>query len=207
MSGATAGIVLYRVKGGGDEAILLDPAPAANEVENGERLSKGQAANLLGIRRDELAELVADGLLALREGVDGKPYVRSGDLRRFVDSLEAVPFVEAQSADADEDQDDDDDEDEDEVAVVPAKAKPAAKDVAAGPVAEAEEADEDETDLSGEVTFSGPAGALSAFFRNLFGSQAEEAESTEEEAEPATDKPVKVNPTPARQKSSRRSGR
>ncbi|MHB1006593.1 MAG: hypothetical protein ACYC3S_13265 [Chloroflexota bacterium] len=201
MSESTSGITLYRVQGGGDEAILLDPAAAANEVANGERLGKGRTADLLGIRRDELDELAADGLIVLREDADGKPYVTAAAFRKFLKGLEPIQFIEAP---ADEDAEDYDDEEE-EVAV--AKGKPAGK--AAASVAEDEAAEENTETEADQVSISGPAAAVAAFFKNLFGGEQVISEGEAEvEAEPA---PVKrSNPLfgfGKSRKSGRRSGR
>lgn len=197
-----SGLTLYQA--GGDEGVLCDPAPAADQVQNGERLSRGRAADLLGIRRDELDELAAAELIVVREDVDGKPYVTAAAFRKFLKNLEPISFIEAPEAAAEEDYDDE----EEEAAPAP-KAKAVTKPAPAAPAAEEQEVEEDVADL-GAVTVTGPAAAVASFLRGLFGgAQAEEAEEAEEEAaaELVPAKQVKANPGLFSFGSKRKSGR
>ncbi len=200
-------LVLYVPKGAAEgQAILCDPAPEAENVENGERLTRARAADLLGVRRAELDELADAGLLVVRQDGEGKGYVRASDFKRFLGALVPVPFVEVGAEGEGEASEEDWGDEEEEAVPTPQKAKPAAKAVAA--VAEEQEADA--ADL-GAVTVTGPAAAVASFLRGLFGGgQVEEAERVEEEAESEPEPVERSNPSFGFGKSrgsGRRSGR
>ncbi|MCL4465945.1 MAG: hypothetical protein M1401_09350 [Chloroflexi bacterium] len=193
-------LTLYQVGGdAGVDSVLLDPSPEVEAVQNGERLSRGRAADLLGIRRDELDELAEAGLIVVRQDVDGKPYVTAAAFRKFLKGLEPIQFIEAPTDEGAED-----DDDEEEEAVPAPKAKAVTKPAPAAPAAEDEAAEDDIEAEADQVSILGSAAAVAAFFKKLFG-----GEQAEEELEPEPVKQTKANPLFGLGKSrkSRRSGR
>ena len=196
-------LTLYQVGGdAGVDSVLLDPSPEVEAVQNGERLSRGRAADLLGIRRDELDELAEAGLIVVRQDVDGKPYVTAAAFRKFLKGLEPIQFIEAPTDEGAED-----DDDEEEEAVPAPKAKAVTKPAPAAPAAEDEAAEDDIEAEADQVSILGSAAAVAAFFKKLFGGEQAVSEKEVVEAEP---EPVRqTNPLFGLGKSrkSRRSGR
>ena len=176
--------------------ILLNPRDDAGELAVG-RLTRPQVVDMLGCRKDELDELIGANLLTLREDNDGRLYLAGREVKRLLKNLEAVDFAEIESSD------DQDGDYADEEAVPAQKAKPAP----AVPTAEDEAAEDDTEAEADQVNISGPAAAVAAFFKNLFGGEQviSEVEATAEEAEPVK----RSNPLFGLGKSrkSRRSGR